>query len=237
GAEGVGIYQLSYPFLIVLLTFITGGIPLAIAKWIAEAESVGDKARVKRIFKTAMTLSVSIALALTSLMLLFAPLIIKYIIPEPRVFQSFLVMSPLLLIVSISAVYRGYFQGKQNMVPSAWAQTIETIVRIIFSLLIAYLLLPWGLHWGAAGAMIGVVIGEIAGLAVMLLNFRIEQKRRVSSLSQATIDSEQYDEAVTSVEAHPKRKDSILKKLLALSIPVTGSRLVGSLSYLLESIF
>jgi len=236
GAEGVGIYQLSYPFLIVLLTFITGGIPLAIAKWIAEAESVGDNARVKRIFRTAMTLSVSIALVLTSLMLIFAPLIIKYIIPEPRVFQSFLVMSPLLLIVSISAVYRGYFQGKQNMVPSAWAQTIETIVRIIFSLLIAYLLLPLGLHWGAAGAMLGVVIGEIAGLAVMLLNFKLEQKRRRSSLTPPSIAVEQLD-GIALVEDKPNDKDSILKKLLTLSIPVTGSRLVGSISYLLESIF
>jgi len=236
GAEGVGIYQLSYPFLIVLLTFITGGIPLAIAKWIAEAESVGDKARVKRIFRTAMTLSVTIALILTSVMLIFAPLIIKYIIPEPRVFQSFLVMSPLLLIVSISAVYRGYFQGKQNMVPSAWAQTIETIVRIIFSLLIAYLLLPWGLHWGAAGAMIGVVIGEIAGLAVMLFNFRLEQSRRRSSLTPPSHAVELQDD-ITIVEDRPKVKDSILKKLLTLSIPVTGSRLVGSISYLLESIF
>src|SRR5690606_20833850 len=112
------------PFLIVLLTFITGGIPLAIAKWIAEAESVGDTTRVKRIFRTAMTLSVSIALVLTSLMLLFAPLIIGHIVPEPRVYQSFLVMSPLLIIVGIGAVYRGYFQGKQNMLPSAIAQTI-----------------------------------------------------------------------------------------------------------------
>lgn len=237
GAEGVGIYQLSYPFLIVLLTFITGGIPLAIAKWIAEAESVGDKARVKRIFRTAMTLSVTIALALTSLMLLFAPFIIQYIIPEPRVYQSFLVMSPLLIIVGVSAVYRGYFQGKQNMIPNAVAQTIETIVRIIFSLLMSYLLFPWGLHWAAAGAMIGVVIGEIAGLVVMLLAFQRERTRRLSALTKPAINAQASpadDVDMTLAQHHNK---SILSKLLSLSVPVTGSRLVGSLSYLLESIF
>lgn len=249
GAEGVGIYQLSYPFLIVLLTFITGGIPLAIAKWIAEAESVGDKARVKRIFNTAMILSVSIALALTSFMLLFAPLIIQYVIPEPRVYQSFLVMSPLLVIVGVSAVYRGYFQGKQNMVPSALSQTVETIIRIIFSLLLAYMLLPWGLHWGAAGAMIGVVLGELAGLAVMLLSYRHERNKRRSALASNTNDDTQpiaQDEVIANDQSSHKqhddnkssnRKPSILSKLLALSIPVTGSKLVGSISYLLESIF
>lgn len=246
GAEGVGIYQLSYPFLVVLLTFITGGIPLAIAKWIAEAESVGDKARVKRIFNTAMVLSVSIALALTSLMLLFAPLIIKYIIPEPRVYQSFLVMSPMLLIVGISAVYRGYFQGKQNMIPSAFSQVVETIFRIIFSLSLAYYFLPWGLHWGAAGAMLGVVIGEIAGLGIMLINYRREQNKRLSTLTHVAIaaepgsaesDSEPKTLAAGKKGKKSKGQGSILGKLLSLSIPVTGSRLVGSISYLLESIF
>lgn len=233
GAEGVGIYQLSYPFLIVLLTFITGGIPLAIAKWIAEAESVGDTARVKRIFRTAMVLSVSIALALTSFMLFFAPLIIKYIIPEPRVYQSFLVMTPLLIIIGVSAVYRGYFQGKQNMIPSAVSQTIETLIRIIFSLVLSYMLLPYGLQWGAAGAMMGVVIGEVASLLTMLFCYYRERKRKLSALVNQT-SVEVKTEITKTIEA---KDSSILRKLLSLSIPVTGSRLVGSVSYLLESIF
>lgn len=257
GAEGVGIYQLSYPFLIVLLTFITGGIPLAIAKWIAEAESIGDTARVKRIFRTAMVLSVSIALVLTSFMLFFAPLIIKYIIPEPRVYQSFLVMSPLLIIIGVSAVYRGYFQGKQNMIPSAVSQTIETIIRIIFSLVLSYLLLPYGLAWGAAGAMLGVVLGEIASLCTMLFCYHRERSRRQSALVNPTskdaacetpsIDSNDNSSAneyigkqsTTATYQHTSKKTegSILSKLLSLSIPVTGSKLVGSISYLLESIF
>ena len=235
GAEGVGIYQLSYPFLIVLLTFITGGIPLAIAKWIAEAQSIGDERRVKQIFRTAMILSVSIALFLTSIMLLFAPIFIKYVIPDPRVYQSFLMMSPMLLIVGISAVYRGYFQGKQNMIPSALSQTIETLLRIVFSLLLAYILLPYGLAWGAAGAMLGVVIGEIGGLAVMLLSHARDKKEPVDPVNYIAILPE--NEQAIPVTAQTIKSKSILKKLLALSIPVTGSKLVGSLSYLLESIF
>jgi stage V sporulation protein B len=40
GAEGVGLYQMGYPFLIMLITVITGGIPLALAKMVAEAQAV-----------------------------------------------------------------------------------------------------------------------------------------------------------------------------------------------------
>lgn len=229
GAEGIGIYQLSYPFLIVLLTFITGGIPLAIAKWIAEAESQGDHRRVKQIFGTAMLLCFTLACLLTSAMLIFAPYIIKYVIPDPRVYQSFLMMLPLLIIVGFSAVYRGYFQGKQNMIPSAIAQTAETIVRIFASLLFAYILLPYGLEWGAAGAMAGVVLGELGGLLVMLLYYKNNKRKERKGFSVEEQTSHHHNEA--------SPQPSILKKLLTLSIPVTGSRLVGSLSYLLESIF
>src|SRR4051812_179343 len=66
GAEGIGLYQLSFPFLTVMLTIITGGIPLAIAKWVAEADSLGDSARVKYIFRTAMTLVVSLGILMTA---------------------------------------------------------------------------------------------------------------------------------------------------------------------------
>ncbi|RIX50567.1 stage V sporulation protein B [Paenibacillus nanensis] len=226
GAEGVGIYQLAYPFLIVLLTIITGGIPLAIAKWIAEAESQGDTKRVKHIFRTAMLLTVSIAAVITVAMLVFAPVIIRYLLPDERVYRSFLMMSPMLLIVGISSVYRGYFQGKQNMIPSAVSQLVETIVRIIASLFLAYLLLPYGLEWAAAGAMLGVVAGETGGLLVLLWKYAREKKTK-SSPSEMSEPS----------EAASSTQPSVLRRLLGLSIPVTGSKLVGSLSYLLESIF
>ena len=161
GAEGVGIYQLGYPFLIVLITIITGGIPLAVAKWIAEAESQGDGKRVKQVFRAAMAFTIALSLTLTVLFFWLTPWITTHLMTDRRVFQTFRMMTPLLFIIGISSVYRGYFQGKQNMIPTALSQTMETIVRIVFALLFAQWLLPFGLEWGAAGAMLGVVAGRI----------------------------------------------------------------------------
>ncbi|WP_169082723.1 stage V sporulation protein B [Paenibacillus sp. PL91] len=221
GAEGVGLYQLSYPFLTVMLTIITGGIPLAVAKWIAEAESQGDSARVKYIFRTAMALVTSLGILMTAVMLLCAPWIMKHVLPDARVYRTFMVMTPLLLIIGISSVYRGYFQGKQNMIPTAVSQTVETILRIIASLSFAYMLLPLGLEWAAAGAMLGAVVGEIGGLAVLLWKYYRDKSRIKEALAN-----------------HPNsaKNEPVLRRLLGLSIPVTGSRMVGSFSYLLESI-
>jgi stage V sporulation protein B len=224
GAEGVGLYQLSFPFLTVMLTIITGGIPLAVAKWIAEADSQGDSARVKYIFRAAMGLVVTLGIVMTAAMLLFAPWITTHVLPDTRVYRTFLAMTPILLISGISAVYRGYFQGKQNMVPSAVSQITETILRIIASLAFAYFLLPFGLEWAAAGAMLGVVVGEIGGLAVIMWKYYRDKHRGKKALAVESPDPS-------------KKRVPVLRRLLSLSIPVTGSRMVGSLSYLLESIF
>ncbi|WP_336774424.1 stage V sporulation protein B [Paenibacillus sp. MMO-58] len=223
GAEGVGLYQLSYPFLTVMLTVITGGIPLAITKWTAEAVSRGDSTRVKQIFRTAMGLTIVLAIVMTAALLLFAKWITTHLLTDSRVYQTFMVMTPLMLIIGVSSVYRGYFQGMQNMIPSAASQIVETIIRIIGSLTFASLLLPRGIEWAAAGAMLGVVAGEIGALAVLLWTYAKERGKPKPAPKRTSADP-------------PEENTPVLRRLLGLSIPVTGSRMVGSLSYLLESI-
>ncbi|MBM7563743.1 putative polysaccharide biosynthesis protein [Paenibacillus sacheonensis] len=244
GAEGVGIYQLGYPFLIVLLTLITGGIPLAIAKSIAEAESQGNGSRVKQIFRAAMSLTVILSAVLTVLFVWMTPWISTHLMTDPRVFQTFRMMSPLLLIIGISSVYRGYFQGKHNMIPTALSQTMETIIRIIFALLFAKWLLPYGLEWGAAGAMLGVVAGEVAGFAVLLLQFAVDRKKPPAPIADGS-DSHEAEQQLHPAgkkksygltKSEPKRPDTVMRRLINLSVPVTASRMIGSFSYLLESI-
>lgn len=245
GAEGVGLYQLGYPFLIVMLTLISGGIPLAVAKWVAEAQSQGDHRRVRQIFRTALSLTLLLAILLTVLSLALADWITSRILTDPRVYHTFMMMTPMLLITAVSSVYRGYYQGKQNMIPTALSQTVETVFRIVFVLLLSRLFLPWGLEWAAAGAMLGVVVGELFGLLVLLLQYAKDKRKEAQGAPQPaddeaaapTADAKQTKPAspfaarLQATGGHP-----VLRRLMGLSVPVTLSKMVGSLSYLLESI-
>ncbi|MCQ6560895.1 stage V sporulation protein B [Paenibacillus mendelii] len=237
GAEGVGLYQLGYPFLIVLLTLITGGIPLAVAKWIAEAQTNGDTKRVKHIFRAAMGLTVTISVVLTGVFLWLTPWVTRTLLTDSRVYQTFLSMSPMLIIVGISSVYRGYFQGMQNMVPTAVSQTIETLFRIVFQLLLAVMLLPYGLAWAAAGAMLGVVAGEIAGLAILLWQYKRHKKHEpeAETTKDETLTAAPLPKSFSKA-GMPMKRQPVLRRLIGLSVPVTASRMIGSISYLLESI-
>ncbi|XEC93143.1 stage V sporulation protein B [Paenibacillus tarimensis] len=229
GAEGVGLYQLSYPFLIVMLTIIIGGIPLAVAKWTAEAESQGNTARVKQIFRIAMSITVSLSLVFTALLILLAPWITTHVLPDSRVYNAYLLMTPMLSIIAVSSVFRGHFQGKQNMIPSALSQIAEALFRIIFVIYFAKLFLPWGIEWGAAGAMLGGVVGEICGLAVLLIQFLYDKKKQSG-------EKNSQSHPLTTDKDKPADNVPVLRSLLGLSVPVTFSKLVGSVSYLLESI-
>ncbi|MCR8644108.1 stage V sporulation protein B [Paenibacillus sp. N1-5-1-14] len=224
GAEGVGLYQLGWPFLVLILTLISGGIPLAVSKLIAQAEAEGNERRVSTILRIALTFSVILATILTTLSYTFAPWITKHLLTDPRVYYTFMCMGPVILIASVSAVYRGYFQGRHNMIPTASSQIAETTIRIIMILLFSFLMLPYGIHFAAAGAMVGVMIGELGGIAVLYFYYRqgLKNKKRSAVL-------------VSSAEPSMGRLN-IFKQLLSISIPVTGNKLIGATSYLVESI-
>lgn len=223
GAEGVGLYQMGWPFLGVILTISTGGIPLAIAKLVAESESQGNEKKARRILHVSLALTTSISLFLMIICILAAPWITAHLFTDPRVYYTFLCMSPIILFVGVSSVFRGYFQGRQNMIPTAVSQIVETMVRIVTMLIFAYLLLPYGLEYAAAGVMLGVLIGEVAGLAVLLIQY-VSNRRNYNVYQKARIGSDTGG------------RKSALRSLLQISIPVTGSRLVGSSSSFLESI-
>lgn len=223
GAEGVGLYQMGYPLLIVLLTIITGGIPLAVAKMVAEAESRKDEQRIRIILSASLLISAGLSFLFFAGVLFSGKWIATHLFTDQRVHYTFIAMSPMLIMVAVSSVYRGYFQGRQNMIPTASSQIAETLVRTVTALLLAYLLLPYGIHIAAAGAMAGVMLGELFGMLVLFIHFKMHKSKELT----------EHSDPLRSASAVPR---GIIRQLLAVSIPVTGSKLVGSGSYFLESI-
>ena len=218
GAEGIGLYQMGFPLLNIMITIITGGLPLAIAKLVSEAVSVGNEHLIRRILWSSLLFVLCAGLLFLAFSIWIAPVVGTHLLTDQRVIPTLYAMSPIIVVVGFSSVFRGYFQGRQNMIPTASSQIIETIFRIVGMLTLAWFLLPYGVEWAAAGAMIGVLIGEISGMTVLILQFRREKQRP---------------------HGEPMDKSGLFaafRKLMRFSIPVTGSRMVGSSSYFLESI-
>ncbi|GAB2672675.1 stage V sporulation protein B [Paenibacillus thermoaerophilus] len=237
GAEGMGLYQMGYPFLIVLLAMITGGIPLAVAKLVAEADSAGDERRVRRILRVSLTLSMGLGLSFMTASLFLSRWLTDKLFTDERVYMTFLAMSPILVLVSVSAVYRGYFQGRRNMIPTAVSQLTETVFRIGGQLILASALLPYGVEYAAAGAMAGVVIGEIGGMLALLRSYARTKAAYAALPASQRADGEESGHAGTAPAVkEPSRTESVWSRLIRIALPVTGGRIAGSASYFLESI-
>ena len=136
GGHGLGLYQLVYPIYCLLLTVSATGIPSSIAKLTAERLAKGVSA--KPLLKKSMLLFLIIGGTGTAIMFLFAPVLAKAQGSEEVLF-GYYALAPSVFLVSAISVYRGYFQGKNNMLPTALSEITEQAVKVGFGLLFAYL--------------------------------------------------------------------------------------------------
>lgn len=220
GEEGVGLYMMALPTLFLVMTLANLGLPVAISKRVAEANAQNDHKKIKQILAISLLLTTISSIVFTVLLLGAAHFVSNTLLTDNRTFYPLLAISPILPIVSISSVLKGYFQGKQNMKPQSIALVIEQVVRISSVSILISILLPFGLEYAAAGAMISVILGEFASLLYMMFLFKRKKTFKIRSQFFSYI----------------KSSKKTLQELFSISLPNTGSRMIGSVSHFLEPI-
>lgn len=220
GAEGVGLYMMALPTLILAMTITQFGLPVAISKRVSEADAVRDEKKIKRILLVSLAVTGSLSVVFTIGMFLLSPIVAKYFLTDSRAIYPLLAVTPIIPIIAISSVIRGYFQGRQNMKPQAFSQVIEQIVRIGAVIVLTKLFLPYGVQFAAAGAMIAVVLGEFVSLLYMLRQFNLQKRFKLRK----------------TWTNHLAEGRKTLNELMTIALPTTGSRFIGSLTYFFEPI-
>lgn len=193
GGDGVfGIYNTVYPFYMLIITIAAAGLPVAVSKFVAEQNALGRPEEGRRVIRLSSMLLGGIGLTLALLMYIGAPLI-GDLIGNGSVIPSIRAASMALLFVPVMTGLRGYFQGLQQMVPTAVSQVVEQTVRV--TVMIVLLLWLMGrdasLETIAAGAMIGSVAGGFAGLVTMLgyvYHHRRKNRERLAVMNDAELD-------------------------------------------------
>ena len=211
GGRGLGLYQLVYPVYCLLLTVSATGIPSSIAKLTAERLAKGKEDF--PVFKTAMKLFLLIGGVGTALMALLAPLLAKAQ-GSQEVLGGYYALAPSVLLVSAISVFRGWFQGRNKMFPTAVSEMTEQLVKVGFGLLFAY----W-FREDVAKAVVSLLLAVSLSEGVTLLLMIIFFKRVPAPIK-------------------PKKDGGRvgMKTVLKLSIPVTLNAMLLPLSSLLDSV-
>ncbi len=208
GGRGLGLYQLVYPVYCLLLTLSATGIPSSIAK--LTAESIGKGQSPREVFQTAMKLFLCIGLAGSVLMGVVAPFLAKAQ-GSTSVLGGYYALAPSVLLVSAISVFRGYFQGKNQMYPTALSEITEQVVKVGFGLLFAYLF-RGQIEKAVVFLLLAVSISELVAFFLLFFLYKKSPKPKAKEGGRVATNG-----------------------ILRLSIPVTFSAILLPLSALVDS--
>ena len=141
GDEGNGVTSAAFQVYSLVLSVTSIGVPAAVSKLVAERTGVGDHKGAYKIFKISLALFSVIGMAGSYLLSISANYIANNILGMPEVELSLLALSPSIFLVSIISVYKGYFNGRENMRATAKAQTYDQLTKTFITIFGLYFLL------------------------------------------------------------------------------------------------
>lgn len=237
GEDGNGVFNVAYQIYTFMFIIATAGFPIAVSKMVAESMAKDDPYDARRIFETAAFLLGIIGLLGSVILYAFAgPL--AALLNNPDSEMAIRTIAPAVFFVSLVSAYRGYFQGKQNMYPTAASEVVEASSKLILGIVAASAIMsirftnyhpgisaPEGLFtslhkrtvYSATGAIFGVTAGTFLALLLMMIIFACREKRPRPTRGQTI-----------------RPRSQILKNLVVIAIPITIGASVSSLTSLVD---
>ena len=220
GADGTAIFTKAYNVYATMYTVSSVGLPVAVAKIVAESNALGRNKEVRQIGKVALVTFLVAGALLSGSMIFGIDIIVEFFGERCR--YATLVVAPTVFLTCIVSAFRGYYQGHGNMFPTAISQVIEAMGKLLFGLGLATVLMAKGyaLEIVVAGAIGGVTIGTLISAVFMVCRRLLDARR----------------DRRTVVEEGPCRSNkAIFKRLMGLAIPITLSTSIMSVTNLIDS--
>lgn len=210
GTEGIGLYMLVLPSFNLFITIATFSLPISISKIVAE-ESRNNKILILGIIPIALIFNIILIL----LIIYLSPIIATNLLSNSNLKLPIIATSLTLPFITLSSIIRGYFFGKQKMIPHVTSNIIEQIIRIICIILITPILLKKNIIYAVTSLVIFNIISEMFSIIVLLLFLPKKVKIKKSDLKFNIINT---------------------KDIFNIAIPNTTSRLISAIGLFLEPI-
>ena len=138
------LFGMGYNIYAVFLLISTAGIPVAIAKQVSKYNALGQEETSYHLLRKILKLTSILGLIFAAIMYLGSPLLAAWSGGGEDLVRVMKSLSWALLIFPSMSVLRGFFQGFNNLKPYAMSQIAEQIIRVIWMLLTAYIIMNIG---------------------------------------------------------------------------------------------
>ena len=243
---GTGLYSNAYEIFVVIFTVATGGLPIAISRLVSESIAQKRYNDVKQIHRVSKPFFVAVGVVSLLIMVVGSFFYVR-IIDSPYSIYAMMCLAPTILFGCFVSIYRGYFEGQRNMIPTAVSEIIEAAVKLVIGALLAYFVMRFGidsyessgtflgftfkneieaqntiLAFSVAGAICGISLGSLCSFIYYYLLFKIKGDG---------IPREYYE---SSIDARTARETLAL--ICKTAVPTAMGALIMSLGSLVDQI-
>lgn len=229
GSAGNGIYSVAFDIYGLALILSSYSIPLAVSKMVSARLVNKEYKNAYRIFKCSMIFAIISGGAMALIIYFGAGFIEKTFYSKVEGLMIPLqILAPTIFISAVMGVLRGYFQGKNTMIPTAVSQIIEQVVNAVVSVVAALFLMR--AHsasdniaaWGAGGGTLGTAFGAAASLAFLAFIYIIYRPVIKKQIKRDTVHEEES-------------YSSVFKTLMLTILPVILSQTVFNVSGVIDN--
>lgn len=226
GDAGNAIYNSGFQIYALLLTIASIGVPNAVAKLISEKLSIGDNRGAQKVFKVSFAVFSLVGFVGSVILFLASEFLANEWLQIPEAKLTLMILAPSIFFVSLISVFRGYFNGYENMRPMAQSQIIEQLTKTICTVIIVeYICLSMGYQGTtgimAAGANLATTIATFISCVYLFFLYSEKMKNNKVYVADCYYKSE--------------RVIKILKKIIIIAMPLTISAILGSLNKNIDS--
>ena len=193
GFEGIGVFQLIMSLYSFCLVLTCGGVTASLSKLISSARARQNYAKISTYLRRATLVCLLSGFAI-GIVFFFAG---KYIASFQGISSSsgYLLFVALLPLGAMLAVFRGFFQGYENMYPTAISQILEQVAKFGFGLLFASYFGKNGISSGVFGAFLGIVLSEVVALLFLIGVFLFKKGNlpKLQNLREIKFVSREFD--------------------------------------------
>lgn len=204
GSQGFGYFNTAYDIYTVLLMISTAGLPVALSRMISQASSAGNYRQLRRTYRTAQAIFLTLGIAGGTLMTVFAKPLAVWL-NSPDSWAAIACLGPSALLICLMSAFRGFFQGQSDMIPTSISQVLEAGCKLVVGLVAAWVIYDQtgSIPLAAGGAILGVTSGCV--LSSLFLYGRFRGAYRALPDEGGKVDS----------------YTTTAKNLLAIAVPIT----------------
>jgi stage V sporulation protein B len=228
GVQGNGLYSVAFGIYNVTLTLSSYSLPLAVSKLMSHYYIKNEYKNSFHVFRTAFIFALVVGLV-AGAGIYFGADFLEISYKKEGLSKPLKIVAPTIFVMALLGVLRGFFQGKQTMIPTAFSQILEQIVNAVVSVYSVYLLMNIYINsglskaYGAAGGFLGTFLGASTGLVFLFLLF-MKQKMKMKQLI--------LEDNISSL-----RSNGFMSRLLLLTIiPVALSQTVYQVGYAIDDL-